>query len=125
MRPHPRAFGTFPRILGRYVREQRALRLEQAIRKFTSIPAERFGLRERGLLREGYFADVTVFDPETVSDRATFEDPAQPSVGIRYVLVNGQLTLDDGILTAARPGRPLRGPGYHPPPVAPAPADPR
>jgi len=115
MRPHPRAFGTFPRILARYVREARVLRLETAIRKFSAVPAERFGLRERGLLREGYFADITVFDPLTVNDRATFEDPARVSEGIRYVLVNGQLTLDDGRLTEARPGRPLRGPGYRAP----------
>ncbi len=115
MRPHPRAFGTFPRILGRYVREERVLRLETAIRKFSAVPADRFGLRERGLLREGYFADITVFDPLTVNDRATFEDPARVSDGIRYVLVNGRLTLDFGRLTDARPGRPLRGPGYRPP----------
>lgn len=112
MRPHPRAYGTFPRILARYVREQRALRLETAIRKFTSIPAERFGIRERGRLREGWYADITIFNADSVADRATFEDPAQTSVGIHYVMVNGVLTLDEGRLTENRPGRPIRGPGY-------------
>lgn len=112
MRPHPRAYGTFPRILGRYVREQRVLPLETAIRKFTAVPAERLGLRERGQLREGWYADITVFDPLTVTDRATFEEPTQLSEGIRYVMVNGRLTLDEGRLTDARPGRALRGPGY-------------
>ena len=109
---HPRAYGTFPRILGRYVREQHALTLEAAIHKMTGVPAERFGLKDRGILRAGAFADVTVFDPRTVADRATFETPNQTSVGIRFVLVNGRFTLDDGHLTAERPGRPLRGPGY-------------
>jgi len=111
--PHPRAYGTFPRILGKYVREEHVLSLEAAIHTFAGVPAERLGLAQRGVLREGYFADVTVFDPATVADRATYADPAQLSVGIRYVLVNGQLTLDDGHLTPARPGRALRGPGWH------------
>lgn len=114
LRPHPRAFGTFPRILGRYVREEGALPLEVAIRKFTAVPAGRLGLRERGQLREGWFADITVFDPLTVIDRATFEEPTRVSEGIRYVLVNGRPTLDGGRLTDARPGRALRGPGYRP-----------
>ncbi len=109
---HPRAYGTFPRILARYVREQRVLPLEAAVHKMTGVPAERMGLRERGLLREGWFADVTVFDPATVEDRATFEDPHRMATGVRYVLVNGRFTLDDGRLTAERPGRPLRGPGW-------------
>lgn len=112
--PHPRAYGTFPRILARYVREQHALSLEAAIHKFTLVPAERLGLTERGRLREGYFADITVFDPARVEDRATFENSAQVSAGIRYVLVNGRLTLEEGRLTDARPGRPLRGPGFRP-----------
>jgi len=115
LRPHPRAYGTFPRILARYVREQRVLTLEQAVRKFTAVPAERFGIRERGLVREGVHADLTIFDPDSVADRATFEQPAQTSVGIRYVLVNGVLTLENGRLTGNRPGRPLRGPGYRRP----------
>ncbi len=112
---HPRAYGTFPRILGRYVRERHVLTLETAIRKMTGVAAERMGLKERGLLRSGYYADITVFDPVTVSDRATFENPHQTAVGIRYVMVNGTLTLDDGRLTGARPGRALRGPGWEAP----------
>jgi N-acyl-D-amino-acid deacylase len=112
---HPRAYGTFPRILGRYVREERVLTLPTAIHKMTAVAAERMGLRERGLLRDGYFADVTVFDPATVQDRATFADPQLTSVGIRYVMVNGQFTMDDGRLTGARPGRALRGPGWRGP----------
>jgi N-acyl-D-amino-acid deacylase len=111
---HPRAYGTFPRILGHYVREEHVLTLETAVHKMTQVPAERAGLTGRGLLREGNFADITVFDPETVIDRATFESPHLPAAGIRYVLVNGRLSLDDGRLTDARPGRALRGPGYQP-----------
>ncbi len=114
-RVHPRAYGTFPRILGRYVREEHALTLETAIRKMTGVAAERMGLAGRGILRPGNYADITVFDPATVADRATFEDPHQPAVGIRYVMVNGRLTLDDGRLTGERPGRALRGPGWQGP----------
>jgi N-acyl-D-amino-acid deacylase len=114
-RVHPRAYGTFPRILGLYVREERALTLEAAIHKMTGVAAERMGLKERGEVRQGYFADLTIFDPGTIADRATFEDPHQPSVGVRYVLVNGRFTMDDGRLTAERPGRPLRGPGWRGP----------
>ena len=109
---HPRAYGTFPRILGHYVRELKLMPLEYAVRKMTSLAAQRVGLSERGLLRPGLFADITVFDPNTVSDRATFEQPHQPSVGIAYVLVNGEVVLRNGQVTAARPGRGLRGPGY-------------
>ncbi|MGH7699591.1 MAG: N-acyl-D-amino-acid deacylase family protein [Gemmatimonadales bacterium] len=115
IRPHPRTYGTFPRILGRYVREEQLFPLEQAVRKMTSLAAQRVGLAQRGLLRPGLFADVTVFDPATVSDRATFDDPHQPSVGIVHVFVNGRAVLRDGRLTDARPGRGLRGPGYIPP----------
>jgi N-acyl-D-amino-acid deacylase len=111
---HPRAYGSFPRILGRYVREQRLLTLEQAIRKFTSLPAQQVGLRDRGMLRVGNFADITVFDPATVNDVATFADPHRPSVGIEYVLVNGVLELEHGKPTGIFGGRPLRGPGYAP-----------
>jgi N-acyl-D-aspartate/D-glutamate deacylase len=114
-RVHPRAYGTFPRILGRYVREERALTLEAAIRKMSAVAAERMGLARRGLLREGYCADITVFDPATIADRSSFEDPLQLSVGVRYVLVNGRFTMDDGRLTGERPGRPLRGPGWRAP----------
>jgi dihydroorotase/N-acyl-D-amino-acid deacylase len=109
---HPRAYGTFPRILGRYVREQHVLTLEQAIRKMTSLPAQRVNLRDRGMLRAGAFADITVFDPSTVNDVATFEDPHRPSVGIEYVLVNGVISLEHGKVTGQLGGRPLRGPGY-------------
>lgn len=109
---HPRAWGTFPRILGKYVREEKVLRLEDAIRKMTSLAAQRVKLVNRGLLKPDYFADVTIFDPETVIDVATFEDPNRPAKGIAYVLVNGVLELDQGKLTGALGGRPLRGPAY-------------
>jgi len=109
---HPRAYGTFPRILGRYVRDQRLLTLEQAIRKFTSLPAQRMGLLDRGTLRTGAFADITIFDPATVNDMATFENPHRPSVGIEYVIVNGVVSLEGGKVTGRLAGRPLRGPGY-------------
>jgi len=114
-RVHPRAYGTFPRILGHYVREEHALTLEAAIRKMTGVAAERMGLQGRGILRLGNYADITVFDPGTIADRATFEAPHQVPAGVRYVLVNGQLTLDDGHLTGERPGRALRGPGWQGP----------
>ncbi|MGH7539228.1 MAG: N-acyl-D-amino-acid deacylase family protein [Gemmatimonadales bacterium] len=112
---HPRAYGSFPRILGRYVRDLKLMPLEFAVRKMTSLAAQRIGLTDRGLLRTGTYADVTVFDPATVGDRATFERPHQPSVGIVFVFVNGQAVLKRGQLTEARPGRGLRGPGYVPP----------
>jgi len=111
-RVHPRVYGSFPRVLGRYVRQRGLLRLEDAIRKMTSQPAQRVGLADRGLLRPGFAADITVFDPATVIDRASFEDPHQVSEGVRYVLVNGQVVLDEGALTDVRPGRGLRGPGW-------------
>jgi dihydroorotase/N-acyl-D-amino-acid deacylase len=110
---HPRVYGSFPRILGRYVREHGLLRLEDAIRKMTSLPAQRVGLLDRGLLRPGMAADVVVLDPATIIDVATFENPHQISRGVRFVLVNGELVLDDGTMTDARPGRGLRGPGWH------------
>ncbi|HKW35554.1 MAG TPA: D-aminoacylase [Candidatus Acidoferrum sp.] len=109
---HPRAYGTFTRILGRYVREQHLLTVEQAIRKMTSLPAQRMGLHDRGMLRAGAFADITIFDPATVKDMATFEDPHRPSVGIEYVLVNGVVSLEHGKVTGQLGGRPLRAPGY-------------
>ena len=108
---HPRAYGSFPRILGRYVREQHLLPLEQAIRKFTSLPAQKVGLRDRGVLRPGAFADITIFDPATINDVATFEDPHRASVGIEYVVVNGIVSLEHGKLTGQLGGRPLRGSG--------------
>lgn len=109
---HPRTYGTFARILGRYVRDLKLLPLESAVRKMTSLPAARVGLSDRGLLRPGMYADVTVFNPDSIADRATFERPHQPSVGVTYVFVNGQMVLKHGQVTDARPGRGLRGPGY-------------
>jgi dihydroorotase/N-acyl-D-amino-acid deacylase len=109
---HPRAYGSFTRILGKYVREEKLLRLEDAIRKFTSLAAQRVKLDNRGLLRQDYFADITIFDPATVSDVATFEDPNRVSKGIQYVLVNGVVEIDNGRITGNIGGRPLRGPGY-------------
>jgi len=109
---HPRAYGSFTRILGRYVREEKLMTLEFAVRKMTSLAAQRVGLADRGLVRPGMYADITVFDPATVIDRATFEKPHQTSVGIEYVFVNGQIVLKKGQITSARPGRGLRGPGY-------------
>ncbi len=108
---HPRGFGTFPRILGHYVRDEKVLRLEEAIRKMTSQPATRVHLQDRGILRPGMAADVTVFDPVTIRDVATFENPMHYSVGVRYVLVNGRAVLADGKITSERPGRALKGPG--------------
>ncbi len=109
---HPRAYGSFARILGKYVREEHNLRMEDAIRKFTSLPAQREKLDHRGLLRNDYFADITIFDPEKVRDTATFDDPNKPSVGFEYVFVNGVLSLEHDKVTAQLGGRPLRGPGY-------------
>jgi dihydroorotase/N-acyl-D-amino-acid deacylase len=111
---HPRGWGTFPRILGKYVRDEKLLTLEEAVRKMTSRAAARVGLRDRGILRPGFLADVTVFDPATIRDVATFEDPNRYSVGVRHVFVNGERVVADGKITDARPGRPLRGPGYKP-----------
>ncbi|MGH7700480.1 MAG: amidohydrolase family protein [Gemmatimonadales bacterium] len=108
--PHPRWYGTFPRILGVYVRERGVLTLEEAIRKMTSLSADRLGLRDRGRIAEGAVADLVVFGPATVRDRATFEDPHQYPVGIEYVMVDGALVVDGGRFTDARPGRALRRP---------------
>lgn len=109
---HPRAYGNFARLLGRYVREERIIPLEEAIRRLTLLPATNIGIRDRGALRPGYFADIAVFDPATISDRATFEQPHQYSVGMRHVLVNGVPVLADGEHTGAKPGRFVRGPGW-------------
>lgn len=109
---HPRGWGSYPRILGRYVRDEHLLTLTEAVHKMTSLPAKRVGLHERGLLRAGFYADVTIFDPKTVLDRATFEMPNQHPEGIKYVVVNGQISVDNGQRTAALAGRVLRGPGY-------------
>jgi N-acyl-D-amino-acid deacylase len=110
--PHPRAYGTFPRILRKYVREEQKLRLEEAIRKFTALPAQKMRQADRGVLKVGMWADVVVFDPRTITDRATFEEPNQLSVGMDYVLVNGVPVIAGGKMTDALPGRVLRGPGY-------------
>jgi len=112
---HPRAYGTFARILGHYSRDLKLFPLEFAVRKMTALAAQRVGLYDRGMLKPGMAADITVFDAATVADRATFEQPHQPSVGFAYVFVNGKKVLDHGRLTTARPGRGLRGPGYVPP----------
>lgn len=112
---HPRAWGTFPRILGKYVREEALLTLEEAVRKMTSRPAARVKLMDRGILRAGMAADITVFDPATITDVATFEDPTHYSVGVRYVFVNGRAVVSEGEITDERPGRVLRGPGYRTP----------
>jgi N-acyl-D-aspartate/D-glutamate deacylase len=109
--PHPREYGTFARVLGRYVRERGVLTLEEAVRKMSGATAQRLGLQDRGLLREGFFADVAVFDPDRVVDRATFPEPHQYAEGVEYVLVNGTLVVDGGEHTGARPGRVLYGPG--------------
>jgi dihydroorotase/N-acyl-D-amino-acid deacylase len=111
---HPRGWGSYPRILGHYVRDEKLLSLESAVHKMTGAPAARVGLRDRGLIREGMFADITVFDPAKVIDRATFESPNQYPAGIEYVLVNGKISVDKGRRTAALGGRVLRGPGYKP-----------
>ena len=108
---HPRAFGSMPRFLGHYVRDLKIISLEQAVRKITSLPAQRQGLANRGLLKGGFFADITVFDPSTIADKATYTEPAQLSQGIKFVFVNGQLEFADGQVTGAKAGRPLMGPG--------------
>jgi dihydroorotase/N-acyl-D-amino-acid deacylase len=117
--PHPRAYGTFPRVLRKYVREERRLRLEEAVRKFTSLPASRLRLADRGVLKAGMWADVVVFDPDEITDKASFADPKQLSVGMRWVLVNGVPVIADGVATQALPGRVLRGQGYRPAAVTP------
>jgi len=111
--PHPRTYGTYARVLGRYVRDRNILSLEEAIRKMTSLPAQILSINKRGLLREGYYADITIFDAETVIDKATFEDPHQYAIGINTVLVNGVIVVENGLHNGNRPGRVLRGPGYN------------
>ena len=110
--PHPRAYGNFARVLGKYVRDEKVIPLEEAVRKLTSLPAENLKIRERGGLREGFFADIAVFDPAKVQDHATFEKPHQYSTGVRHVWVNGVQVLKDGEHTGAKPGRVVRGPGW-------------
>ncbi len=112
---HPRAWGSFPRILGKYVRDEKLITLEEAVRRFTSRPAARVGITDRGLLRPGMKADVTIFDPATIRDVSTFVDPTHYSVGIPHVLVNGRAVVSNGKITNERPGQPIRGPGYQAP----------
>jgi N-acyl-D-amino-acid deacylase len=106
--PNPRSYGTFPYVLGQFVREEGLLRLEEAVRKMTAIPAQRLGLADRGILRDGMKADIVMFDPALVEARSTFEDPKQFPLGIDYVLVNGQVVVDQGRHTGALPGRALK-----------------
>src|SRR6202022_4166504 len=110
--PQPRPYGTFPRILRKYVREEHRLILEEAIRKFTALPAQRLRLTDRGVLKRGLWADVVVFDPAVIADRSTFSSPNQLAVGMRWVLVNGVPVIADGQMTGAKPGGGLGGPGY-------------
>jgi len=112
--PHPRAYGTFPRILRKYVRTENVLTLPDAIRKFTALPAQRMRLTDRGVLKQGMWADVVVFDPATITDKATYENPNQLSTGMEYVLVNGVAVIADGKMTGALPGKVVRGAGYVP-----------
>jgi len=108
-RPHPRGYGTFPRLLGKYVREKRLMSLEEAVRKITSMPAAIIGLKDRGMVREGVKADLVVFDPSAIRDKATFDDPHQFPEGIDMVVVNGRPAVKKGSLTGVRPGMVLRG----------------
>lgn len=114
-KPHPRAYATFPRILSKFVREEKLITLPDAIRKFTSLPAQRMRFTDRGVLKNGMWADVVIFDPDKIHDVATFENPNQLSAGMEYVLVNGEPVIDAGKMTGARPGKVLRGPGYREP----------
>ena len=110
--PHPRAYGNFSRLLGKYVREEKVIPLEEAIYKLTSLTADKLKIKKRGLLKEGYYADVVLFDPSTISDHATFDDPHQLATGMHHVFVNGVQVLNEGEHTGATPGRVVRGPGY-------------
>ena len=109
---HPRAYGNFARLLGKYVRDEHVVPLEEAIRKLTSLPAATLRVKERGRLAPGYFADVVAFDPKTIGDRATYEKPHQYAAGVRHVWVNGVQVLKDGDHTGQKPGRVVRGPGW-------------
>jgi N-acyl-D-amino-acid deacylase len=109
---HPRAYGTFARLLGKYVREEKTMPLEEAVYKLTKLPATNLKLKRRGELKVGYFADVVVFDPATIQDHATFAEPHQYSTGVEHVFVNGTQVLKNGDHTGALPGKVVRGPGY-------------
>jgi N-acyl-D-amino-acid deacylase len=113
--PHPRAYGTFPRVLRKYVREEHRMALEEAIRKFTSLPASRLRLADRGVLKAGLWADIVVFNPDTITDKSTYVAPKQLSVGMQWVLINGVPVIAEGVATQALPGQVLRGPGYRAP----------
>ena len=109
---HPRTYGTFARVLGSYVRERNILSLEEAVRKMTSLPAQILSIQGRGLIKEGYYADIAIFDPKTITDKATFEDPHQYAHGINSAIVNGTIVVENGVHNGKRPGKVLRGPGY-------------
>jgi N-acyl-D-amino-acid deacylase len=111
---HPRAYGSFARLLGKYVREEKIISLEEAIYKLTSLPASNLKIKHRGALKKGYFADIAIFDPNKIKDRATFKEPHQYATGMMHVLVNGTRVLKDGEHTGAMPGRVVRGPGWKP-----------
>ena len=109
--PHPRAYGNFARLLGRYVRDEERISLAQAVHRLTRLPADNLQLRDRGRIAIGYYADIAVFDPQTIADRATFSDPHQLAVGVHHVWVNGQPVLRNGTMTENRPGHFIKGPG--------------
>jgi dihydroorotase/N-acyl-D-amino-acid deacylase len=109
---HPRSYGTYPKILGRYVRDEKLLTLEDAVRKMTGAVADRLSIRDRGEIKQNLLADIMIFDPTTIIDKATYEQPHQLSVGMKYVFVNGTAVVSDGKVTGAKPGRIVRGPGY-------------
>jgi N-acyl-D-amino-acid deacylase len=111
---HPRTYGNVARLLGKYVRDEKVIPLEEAIRRLTSLPAETLKIADRGQLTDGYYADIAIFDPATIADKATFEKPHQYSVGMVHVLVNGVPVVTDGKHTGATPGRAVRGPGWKP-----------
>ncbi|KRP00465.1 MAG: hypothetical protein ABS09_05375 [SAR86 cluster bacterium BACL1 MAG-120619-bin26] len=111
--PHPRTYGTFARVLGTYVRERNIISLEEAIRKMTSLPAKILSIDRRGLIKEGYYADITIFDKNVIADKSTFEDPHQYAVGVSSVIVNGIIVVENGMHNGNRPGKVLRGPGYN------------
>ena len=109
---HPRAYGTFARLLGKYTRDEKVISLAESIRRLTSLPATNLGISRRGRLATGYFADIVVFDPATVADKATFNEPHQYATGVKHVFVNGVQVLSNSEHTGAKPGRVVRGPGY-------------
>jgi N-acyl-D-amino-acid deacylase len=110
--PHPRAYGNFARLLGKYVREEKLIPLEEAVYKLSGLSADKLKIKDRGYLKKGNFADVVIFDPETIQDHATFSNPHQLATGVHHVFVNGTQVLKDGEHTGKTPGRVVRGPGY-------------